>query len=164
MGSGGSSYSSAPTVAIAGSATGTATINSDGEVNGIAVTAAGGSYTSAPAVTFSGGALEFSVEVREKNNTSATRTQTFSITKVQASAEDAASGFSATLSNVAHTFFAASGSAATNDYSGTFSIVSGTTTYTFASSGTTANTYGVSVTAATGGIATNQVNIASSSS
>ena len=55
VGSGGSSYSSAPTVAIAGSATGTATINSDGEVNGIAVTAAGGSYTSAPAVTFSGG-------------------------------------------------------------------------------------------------------------
>ena len=55
VGSGGSSYSGAPTVAIAGSATGTATINSDGEVNGIAVTAAGGSYTSAPAVTFSGG-------------------------------------------------------------------------------------------------------------
>ena len=54
-GSGGSSYSSAPTVAIAGSATGTSTINSDGEVNGVAVTAAGGSYTSAPAVTFSGG-------------------------------------------------------------------------------------------------------------
>ena len=55
VGSGGSSYSSAPTVAIAGSATGTSTINSDGEVNGVAVTAAGGSYTSAPAVTFSGG-------------------------------------------------------------------------------------------------------------
>ena len=55
VGSGGSSYSSAPTVAIAGSAPGTSTINSDGEVNGVAVTAAGGSYTSAPAVTFSGG-------------------------------------------------------------------------------------------------------------
>ena len=121
-------------------------------------------HNASPAVTFAGGALDFSVEVREKNNTSATQTQTFSLTKVQASAEDAASGFSATLSNVAHTFFAASGSAATNDYSGTFSIVSGATTYTFASSGTTANTYGVSVTAATGGIATNQVNIASSSS
>ena len=55
VGSGGSGYGSAPSVTIAGSATGTATINSDGEVNGIAVTAAGGSYTSAPAVTFSGG-------------------------------------------------------------------------------------------------------------
>ena len=119
-----------------------------------------------PLVTFAGGALDFKIEVREKNNTSATRTQTFSITKVQASAEDAASGFSATLSNVAHTFFAASGSAADNDYSGTFSIVSGTTTYTFASSGTAANTYGVSVvdTLTTGGIDTNQVNINSSSS
>ena len=52
VGSGGSSYSSAPTVAIAASAPGTSTINSDGEVNGVAVTAAGGSYTSAPAVTF----------------------------------------------------------------------------------------------------------------
>ena len=54
VGSGGSGYGSAPSVTIAGSATGTATINSDGEVNGIAVTAAGGSYTSAPAVTIAG--------------------------------------------------------------------------------------------------------------
>jgi hypothetical protein len=55
VGSGGTSYSSAPTVAVAGSATATATINSDGEVNGIAVTANGTGYVSAPAVTFSGG-------------------------------------------------------------------------------------------------------------
>ena len=55
VGDGGSSYSSAPTVAVAGAATATATINSDGEVNGIAVTAGGTGYVSAPAVTFSGG-------------------------------------------------------------------------------------------------------------
>ena len=55
VGSGGTSYSSAPTVAVAGAATATATINSDGEVNGIAVTANGTGYVSAPAVTFSGG-------------------------------------------------------------------------------------------------------------
>ena len=55
VGSGGSGYSSAPTVAVAGAATATSTINSDGEVNGIAVTANGTGYVSAPAVTFSGG-------------------------------------------------------------------------------------------------------------
>jgi hypothetical protein len=55
VGDGGSSYSSAPTVAVAGAATATSTINSDGEVNGIAVTAGGTGYVSAPAVTFSGG-------------------------------------------------------------------------------------------------------------
>ena len=55
VGDGGSSYSSAPTVAVAGAATATSTINSDGEVNGIAVTAGGTAYVSVPAVTFSGG-------------------------------------------------------------------------------------------------------------
>ena len=55
VGSGGTSYSSAPTVAVAGAATATSTINSDGEVNGIAVTANGTAYVSVPAVTFSGG-------------------------------------------------------------------------------------------------------------
>ena len=55
VGSGGTSYSSAPTVAVAGAATATATINSDGEVNGIAVTANGTGYVSVPAVTFSSG-------------------------------------------------------------------------------------------------------------
>ena len=52
VGSGGSGYDAGvPAVTIVGSAAGTATLNSDDEVNGIAVTAAGGSYTSAPAVT-----------------------------------------------------------------------------------------------------------------
>ena len=52
VGSGGSGYDSGvPSVTIAGSATGTATLNSDEEVNGIAVTAAGSGYTAAPAVT-----------------------------------------------------------------------------------------------------------------
>ena len=55
VGSGGTGYSSAPTVAVAGAATATSTINSDGEVNGIAVTANGTGYVSGPAVTFSGG-------------------------------------------------------------------------------------------------------------
>ncbi len=54
VGSGGSGYGSVPAVTITGSAAGTATLNSDEEVNGIAVTAAGGSYTSAPAVTIAG--------------------------------------------------------------------------------------------------------------
>ena len=57
---GGSGYTSAPTVTIAAptsgtQATGTATLNGDGEVNGIAVTNEGSGYTSVPAVTFAGG-------------------------------------------------------------------------------------------------------------
>ena len=59
VGEGGSSYSSAPTVAFSGGggsgATATATIDSDGRVNGVAVTAHGTGYTSAPTVSFSGG-------------------------------------------------------------------------------------------------------------
>lgn len=51
---GGSGYTSAPTVNVAGSATATATI-SGGVVTAITVTAAGSGYTAAPAVTFSGG-------------------------------------------------------------------------------------------------------------
>jgi len=51
---GGSGYTSAPTVNVAGSATATATI-SGGVVTAITVTAAGSGYTAAPGVTFSGG-------------------------------------------------------------------------------------------------------------
>ena len=59
VGSGGSSYTSAPTVAFSGgggnSAAATATINADGEVNGIAVTNNGTAFTGVPTVSFSGG-------------------------------------------------------------------------------------------------------------
>ena len=59
VGSGGSGYTSAPTVAFSGgggsSAAATATINSDGQVNGVAVTNNGTAFTSAPTVSFSGG-------------------------------------------------------------------------------------------------------------
>jgi hypothetical protein len=59
VGNGGTSYSSAPTVAFSGgggsSAAATATIDSDGKVNGVAVTNQGTGYTSAPTVSFSGG-------------------------------------------------------------------------------------------------------------
>jgi len=59
VGSGGASYTSAPTVAFSGgggnSAAATATINSDGEVNGIAVTNNGTAFTGVPTVSFSGG-------------------------------------------------------------------------------------------------------------
>ncbi len=59
VGSGGSSYSSAPSVAFSGgggsSAAATATINSDGEVNGVAMTNNGTGYTGIPTVSFSGG-------------------------------------------------------------------------------------------------------------
>lgn len=59
VGEGGSSYSSAPTVAFSGGggsgAAATATIDSDGRVNGVAVTNQGTGYTSAPSVSFSGG-------------------------------------------------------------------------------------------------------------
>lgn len=54
--SGGSGYTSAPTIAFsAGGATASATIK-DGEVNSILVTGGGGNYTTAPTVSFSGGA------------------------------------------------------------------------------------------------------------
>ena len=59
VGSGGASYTSAPSVAFSGgggsSAAATATINSDGEVNGIAVTNNGTGYTGTPTVAISGG-------------------------------------------------------------------------------------------------------------
>jgi len=59
VGSGGASYTSAPTVAFSGgggnSAAATATINADGEVNGIAVTNNGTAFTGVPTVSFSGG-------------------------------------------------------------------------------------------------------------
>ena len=59
VGSGGASYTSAPSVAFSGgggsSAAATATINADGEVNGIAVTNNGTGYTGTPTVAISGG-------------------------------------------------------------------------------------------------------------
>ena len=59
VGNGGSSYSSAPSVAFSGgggsSAAATATINSDGEVNGVAMTNNGTGFTGVPTVSFSGG-------------------------------------------------------------------------------------------------------------
>jgi hypothetical protein len=60
VGSGGASYTSAPTVVFAGgggnSAAATATINADGEVNGIAVTNNGTAFTGTPTISFTGGA------------------------------------------------------------------------------------------------------------
>ena len=54
VGSGGASYTSAPTVAFSGgggnSAAATATINADGEVNGVAVTNNGTAFTGVPTV------------------------------------------------------------------------------------------------------------------
>ena len=59
VGSGGASYTSAPSVAFSGgggsSAAATATINSDGEVNGVAVTNNGTGFTGIPTISFSGG-------------------------------------------------------------------------------------------------------------
>ncbi len=59
VGSGGASYTSAPSVSCSGgggSAAATATINADGEVNGVAVTNNGTAFTGTPTVTISGGA------------------------------------------------------------------------------------------------------------
>jgi hypothetical protein len=60
VGSGGASYTSAPTVVFAGgggnSAAATATINADGEVNGVAVTNNGTAFTGTPTISFTGGA------------------------------------------------------------------------------------------------------------
>lgn len=59
VGTGGTGYTSAPTVSFSGGggsdATATATIDSNGAVNGVAVTGGGTGYTSAPTVSFSGG-------------------------------------------------------------------------------------------------------------
>jgi len=60
IGTGGSGYTSAPTIVFAGGggtgAAATATINADGEVNGAAVTNSGTGYTSPPTISFTGGA------------------------------------------------------------------------------------------------------------
>jgi hypothetical protein len=59
VGSGGASYSSAPSVSFSGgggsSAAATATVNSDQEVNGVSVTNNGTGFTGTPTVAFSGG-------------------------------------------------------------------------------------------------------------
>ena len=59
IGHGGAGYTSAPTVVFAGGggagAAATATINADGEVNGVAVTDSGTGYTGSPTVSFTGG-------------------------------------------------------------------------------------------------------------
>ena len=59
VGSGGSSYTSQPTVVFTGgggsSTAATATINADGEVNGVAVTNNGTGFTGKPTVSFTGG-------------------------------------------------------------------------------------------------------------
>ena len=59
VGSGGSGYTSAPTVSFSGgggsSAAATATINNDGQVNGVAVTNNGTGFTGTPTISFSGG-------------------------------------------------------------------------------------------------------------
>ena len=98
-----------------------------------------------PLVTFAGGALDFKIEVREKNNTSATRTQTFSITKVQAAATDSASNFVAEFTKPTHTFFQSSSGVVSNStsFSGSFSVTSAGTSYTYAASGTTDNTFNI---------------------
>ena len=59
VGTGGTGYTSAPTVSFSGGggsgATAISTIDSNGAVNGVAVTAGGTGYTSAPTVSVSGG-------------------------------------------------------------------------------------------------------------
>jgi len=59
VGTGGTGYTSAPSVSFSGGggsgATATATIDSNGSVNGVAVTSGGTGYTSKPTVSFSGG-------------------------------------------------------------------------------------------------------------
>lgn len=59
IGHGGAGYTSAPTVVFTGGggagAAATATINADGEVNGVAVTDSGTGYTGKPTVSFTGG-------------------------------------------------------------------------------------------------------------
>jgi hypothetical protein len=53
---GGSGYTFAPTVTIAGTAAGTATINTTtGKVTGVTLTSRGSGYTTAPTISFSGG-------------------------------------------------------------------------------------------------------------
>lgn len=59
VGTGGTGYTSAPSVSFSGGggsgATAIATVDSNGSVNGVAVTSGGTGYTSAPTISFSGG-------------------------------------------------------------------------------------------------------------
>ena len=75
-------------------------------------------------------------------------------------------GYSVFGSNESHVFAAGSnGEISQNDYTAytnTFSVSKGTTAYSFASSGSTANTFGITVDSVTGFSATSDVNINSS--
>ena len=75
-------------------------------------------------------------------------------------------GYSVFGSNESHVFAAGSnGEIAQNDYTAytnTFTVSKGTTAYSFASSGSTANTFGITVDSVTGFSATSDVNINSS--
>ena len=101
--------------------------------------------TGSPAITFTGGDLVFDVQVREKNNTSITRTQSFTLTKSKAAATDSASNFVAEFTKPTHTFFQSSSGVVSNStsFSGSFSVTSAGASYTYAASGTTDNTFNI---------------------
>jgi len=98
----------------------------------------------------SGAKLDFIVEARERNNTSRTRTSTYSITKT---IDDvlAGSGFSASVSNLDHTFrMDSAGAVSSNDYNSIVSVVKAGTAFTFATSGTSTGTYGITISGVSG--------------
>lgn len=100
-------------------------------------------HSSAASIAYNSGAqLDFIIEIREKDNPSRTRTKTFTINKTID--EAGASGFSVSASNTDHRFVMNSaGEVGANDFSSDISVFKSGTEYTYASSGTAANTYGV---------------------
>ena len=116
-------------------------------------------HSGSSAIAYSGGSkLDFVVEAREKNNTSRTRTSTYSITKT---IDDnlAGAGFTATFSPLDFTYRMNSLGVISNSasYVGVASIINAGTVNNFATSGTSANTYGASVGGETGGLVSGDV-------
>ena len=76
--------------------------------------------------------------------------------------ENAAPAINVSGTNLEHAFIMNDAGAVSNDFSCSFDINKGDQAYTFAASGTAANTFGITVVSTTGGVTTGEVNISNS--
>jgi hypothetical protein len=121
-------------------------------------------------LTYNAASLDFTVKVREAldpTNTLKQRTVSYSITTVKESvAPVAGAGFTATFSPLDYAYRMNSlGVISSSDsYTGVASVINTGTAYTFATSGTASNTYGVQISGYIGGISAGQVVVGTANS